>query len=280
MVAPSFRRGERVVIGYFVYTALLTLVHPQPVSHKIAAALAPSLLLGAVWAAQRSGARWTEIARDWDPPALILAGYLQLEWFRAAPDVALQSRFEGWDRALLGELGLRRAVEAGGWPVHWLLELSYTLLYAIPAFCIASLYLARRRDRVDTFLSTFALGTFAAYALLPHFPTLPPREAFPGAELPSGSNVWRGVNLWLLGKFDISTSVFPSGHVAVAFSSAFGLFRALPENRRLFAGVLASAGVVYIATVYGRYHYAADGAASILISLAAWAVTEALDRYA
>ena len=64
---------------------------------------------------------------------------------------------------------------------------------------------------------------------------------------------------------DISTSVFPSGHVGVAFSTALALLFSAPTRRGLFAIALAAAILVYLATVYGRYHYAMDGLASMAI---------------
>ena len=53
--------------------------------------------------------------------------------------------------------------------------------------------------------------------------------------------------------------MFPSGHVAVAFSSAFGMLRALPEVRWAGIGLTVYASLVFLATIYGRYHYAGDG---------------------
>ena len=100
-----------------------------------------------------------------------------------------------------------------------------------------------------------------------------------GQDLPEHMSVFRAINMWLLERCDISTSVFPSGHVAVAFSCAFGLLRALPEERWAYFSAFIAAFIVFTATIYCRYHYAADGLASILITGAGWRVTEALDRY-
>ena len=107
-----------------------------------------------------------------------------------------------------------------------------------------------------------------------------PRLAFAGQDLPHVQTLWRAVNVWVLDRLDISTSVFPSGHVAVAFSSAFGLKRALPERPGMFIAILAVAAAVFAATVYGRYHYAIDGIASIGVCLAAWGACEAYERAA
>jgi membrane-associated phospholipid phosphatase len=103
--------------------------------------------------------------------------------------------------------------------------------------------------------------------------------ADPGQDLPHYSNVFRWINLWLLDHCDIAASVFPSGHVAVAFSAAFGVLRSIPDRRKFCAAMFGLACLVLIATIYGRYHYAADGFASVLIATASWAGLEAFDRY-
>ena len=183
-----------------------------------------------------------------------------------------------WDRILLNEMGLRAALESLGGLLPSMLEAIYLSLYAIPAICLGALYWQGGRSRIDKFLTTLLFGTLCAYALLPYFPTVSPRLAFPAQDLPNASSVWRSINVWLLDHCDIRTSVFPSGHVAVAFSSAFGLLRAIPERRWLGLSVLVTAAIVYTATIYCRYHYAADGLASIGISLLAWVSTAAMDR--
>ena len=92
-----------------------------------------------------------------------------------------------------------------------------------------------------------------------------PHAAYPLLDLPNISGAGRTVNVWVLDHMDIPTSVFPSGHVAVAFSCAFGMFRAARRHQAIWAGVFAAATVVYAATIYCRYHYAVDGLASIFL---------------
>jgi membrane-associated phospholipid phosphatase len=63
--------------------------------------------------------------------------------------------------------------------------------------------------------------------------------------------------------------VFPSAHVSSAFSAAWGLFVALPGQREFGWGMLFYACSVSVATIYGRYHYAADVVAGFGLSLVA-----------
>jgi membrane-associated phospholipid phosphatase len=86
----------------------------------------------------------------------------------------------------------------------------------------------------------------------------------------------RWLNVWILDHADIHTSVFPSGHVAVAWSAAFGLMTALPERKPAGAIMAGLATLVAAATIYGRYHYAVDAVASIAVSVAAWRIESLL----
>ena len=129
------------------------------------------------------------------------------------------------------------------------------------------------RQRVHSFLFTLLLGTFSAYALLPLFPVHGPHVVYPLLDLPNLFGVGRALNVWILDHMDIPTSVFPSGHVAVAFSAAFGMLRAVRRHVGLWAPVFLVAALVYVATIYCRYHYCVDGLASIAVATAAWIVS-------
>lgn len=92
---------------------------------------------------------------------------------------------------------------------------------------------------------------------------------FPTADLPHVTTVLRQLNLYIVGGYGIHSSVFPSAHVSSAFSAAWGLLRTIPEKRWIGWCVFAYAVAVSIATVYGRYHYAADVVAGFAVSLVA-----------
>jgi membrane-associated phospholipid phosphatase len=275
----SLRAGETVAVAYFGYTAVLASLHRLSLPLVFIAWLVPMGLWTLASIENRYSRNWSSIARDWVPLALILAGYWELNWFAGPATSHWNNLWIGFDRLLLNQLGLRAAIETFGGAVPGTLELVYLLLYTIPPVCMAALYLNGARKRSDRFLFTLLLGTFAAYALIPFFPTASPRTVFPNEDLPHYASVWRSLNVWLLDRYDISTGIFPSGHVAVAFSCGFGLLRALPEKRWWWGGTFAVATLVFVATVYCRYHYAADGIASIGISTAAWLVSGVIDRH-
>jgi len=117
------------------------------------------------------------------------------------------------------------------------------------------------------------------YAQFPFWPSEPPRTVFPGQDFPSYDTIFRRFNWWMLGGYGIHTSVFPSAHVAGAFSAAFGMWFALPEHRWVARALFVMAALIATATVYGRYHYLADAAAGLLMAILALAFTRAFAIY-
>jgi membrane-associated phospholipid phosphatase len=114
----------------------------------------------------------------------------------------------------------------------------------------------------------YLAGTLGAYALFPYFPSEPPRTVFATVDLPHIITVVRRFNLWILGGYSIHSSVFPSAHVSSAFSAAWALLVTVPQ-RKWIGGLMAFYAVsVAVATIYGRYHYAADAVAGLAVSFA------------
>jgi len=263
---PSLLRGcEKVALAYFIYLPCLGLIRRLSTGRVSFLAAVP-LALWAIWKAQsRSVWRPLQIARDWWPLGLILAGYWAMGWFATPPRAALQAELVRFDRLLLCDAHLQAMIEAAGGFVPAVLETVYLFLYAIPPVCIGILYACGARSQVARFLLMLFAGTFATYALLPYVPVISPRLAFPGADLPHYSGISGKLTIWMLDRLDISTSVLPSGHVAVALSSALGMFAALPRRPVFGWGALGLAALVYLATIYCRYHYAVDGLISIVI---------------
>ena len=279
------RRSEWLLIAYFVYTAILAqrLPVPPPVAAATlgvnAAVLAGFALLA--WAESLRGRRFFSIVRDWYTPPLMLLAYREMGWFAPKEHTyQLERAWVVWDRALLDEWGLRAVIESLGPLLPSVLEASYLLTYTIPSFAMAMLYAYGRRKRVDRFLIVFLTAILTAYALFPCFPSEPPRRAFPGDLFPSFDTLFRRMNWGLLGGYGIHTSVFPSAHVAGAFAAAFAMLRLLPERRWVGRMLLGLAVSITTATIYGRYHYAADALAGFAISVGAYLAGVALDRRA
>jgi len=272
------RPSEWVIVAYFSYTALLAFVLPvrpgvPAVTLTLNATIVAGLLLLAYADSFRRG-RFLGTVRDWFPLPLMLLGYREMGWF--APEVH-RFHFEliwvQWDRILLRQWGLKEAIESLGPLLPSVLEISYSLVYTTAAFSLAMLYLYGYRKRAASFTFTFLLGIYLAYAQFPFWPSEPPRTVFPGEDFPAYYTVFRKFNWWLLGGYGIHTSVFPSAHTAGAFSAAFAMRRLLPERPWVGRFLLALAVLIATATVYGRYHYAADAVAGFAVAVAAEGVT-------
>ncbi|MGI8961160.1 MAG: phosphatase PAP2 family protein [Bryobacteraceae bacterium] len=208
------------------------------------------------------------IVRDWLPLIVTLEAFREMELFLP---VRFEHRFEGgwiqWDHLLLSEWHGRSLIESLGSLIPFWLELCYLLVYGIGFFCVALLYLQHRRVDIDRFLTVYLLGTLLAYALFPYFPSEPPRIVFPDVDRPLITTWIRTLNLWILKVGTIHVGVFPSAHVSSVFAAAWGMLLVLP-NRKIFGYALLFYAIsVSVATVYGRYHYAADVFAGFGVSL-------------
>jgi membrane-associated phospholipid phosphatase len=271
------RSSEWLLLAFFCCTVVFsarTIPSPGTLAWRSGLTLAGAALMFFLASAERrTGSKFLSIVRDWLPLSLILVAYHSADWYAPPPQDGFEHAWIQLDRLILDGWGGRAAVEVFGPVLPYLVELCYCLLWAIPPFSVGVLYLYRRRDRVDRFLFTLLLGTLVTYALLPHFPSASPRQLFPRQDLPAFSSPFRSFNTWMLDRYDIQVSVFPSGHVTVAFSAAFAMLLALPERRRVGFILFVLAIGVSIATTYGRYHYAVDGLAGLAVSLLACVVS-------
>jgi membrane-associated phospholipid phosphatase len=267
----AVRWPERVIVGFLIYATAIALVLPvSPSIRNLMVPLNLALILTYGLLLHFDSARRmlaTGVIRDWLPLGLILIAYREMGWL-ALPHHghALEAHWVIWDRLVLRG-GATAAIEAFGPVLPSALEIAYALVYALAPFSVAVLYLYGRRERVDTFLLIFALGVLLCYAQFPFWPSEPPRVVFFGQDFPAFDTVFRRFNLWMLGNYGIHTSVFPSAHVAGAFSAAFGMRQALPEHKWVSRFLYAMALLIAAATVYGRYHYLADAAAGFLVAV-------------
>jgi membrane-associated phospholipid phosphatase len=257
---PRLRASEWLIVGYFLYVAITAMFFFAP--------LKAFLLAGAVFAVILVLARTKSYARDLAPLAFTLAAYREMDWFTpAVRDHHLEKLWVVWDRRLLNDGHLRAAVESLGALAPTYLELCYLLVYAVGPVAVALLFINHRRARIDDFLLAYLAGTLGAYAMFPFFPSEPPRTAFPDVDLPSLITYLRRFNLWILGGTGIHSSVFPSAHVSSAFSAVWGFRATMPDRPWIARAFLIYGTSVACATIYGRYHYAVDAVAGVLISL-------------
>ena len=130
---------------------------------------------------------------------------------------------------------------------------------------------ATRQRATDDFWTGVLLATLFCYAVYPFFPLTPPRVLFGDVPGPHVAPLLRKMNFWLLDHYSVQACIFPSGHVAAVTAVAFAVRKQAPRLGVLFLFLAAS---VAIATVYGRYHYAADAVAGAIVGVAAYQVSK------
>jgi membrane-associated phospholipid phosphatase len=256
---------------YFIYIAALgywrsgSLLEPATFAVVIPLAIAAVALGEAI--DRRRG--WA-IARDWLPVVFVLVAYWSVDGV-ALPhgDYEIENRIVRYDRQLLDNWGVRTAIESLGPLLPAILEAAYLGVYAVLPVTIAGFYARHERDRIDTFLLPFLVGTLAVYAVLPHYPSEAPRFVFDGIDIPPIHTLLRSLNVWILDHWDIQSSVLPSGHVAAGLSAALAMRMAVPEQPSLSWALFGLTLLVWVGAVYSRYHYAVDGLAAAAITVVA-----------
>lgn len=270
----KLRISDWLFIGFFFYIALISPFFPA----RRHLGSQPLVVLGIVFvllsllarAERTKYGRVFSIVHDWLAIFITLLAFLEMELFLPPHyNYAYELAWIQLDRLLLNSWHLRDFVQSLGSIIPFYLELCYLFVYGVAAVCIGILYHQLRRRYVDIFLTIYLAGTLTAYGLFPYFPSQPPRVAFPGMDNPDVNTWIRQINLYILGHGSIHSGVFPSAHVSSVFSAAWAMFLLLPK-RKFVGWALFFYGIsVSVATVYGRYHYAADVLAGFAVSLVA-----------
>ncbi len=233
----------------------------------------------------RERASWLAVVADLFPALLLLVAY-RASGLLLTPDSThhLDFVFIRWDRALLQNHITQATLQAGSpWLQHYL-ELAYLLCYPLVPLGVAAIYFgakraegsqtsAQLRDAMNNFWAAVLLATLFCYAVYPFFPLTPPRVLFGDVPGPQIQPLLRRLNFWLLDHYSVQACIFPSGHVAAATAVALAVRRHAPRIGALFVFLAIS---VALATVYGRYHYAADAVAGSLVGVAAYQVSKLL----
>ena len=268
------RRSELVIVIWLAWTAVAAhFLDVKPQVRQVVFVLNLTIIAGYFLLAYADSLRrrlFLSIVRDCLPAPLLLLAYREVGWF--APErrtYELERAWVVWDKWLLNDLGLKAGIEILGPALPSLLEISYSLVYAVPYFALAMLYTYRRRERTDRFFFLLCLAVLSVYAMLPFFPSEPPHTVYPGEDFPSYDTAFRRFNWWLLGGYGIHTGVFPSAHVSSSTASALAMIALLRERKWVGRFLLVLAILIATATVYGRYHYAVDALAGAVVALAA-----------
>jgi len=278
--------AETIALAYFAYITLAAIVF-----HLDARSLGIIVTLNTVTIAtlmalrrNRQRAPWLVAAADLFPGLLMLLAYRE-SGLLLTPDSThhLDYLFVRWDRVLLQNPFVQAVLQAGApWLQHYL-EFAYLICYPLVPLGVAAIYFTSRgkgepgpasgQRAMDGFWDTVLLATLFCYAVYPAFPLTPPRVLFGDVPGPHVDPLLRKLNFWLLDHYSVQVCIFPSGHVAAVTAVALAVRKHAPRLGVLFLFLAAS---VALATVYGRYHYAADAVAGALVGVAAYAASNAI----
>lgn len=260
------RTSEWVIVAYFAYllaAGSLLGATARTLGRVALFALLFLLLLAASVSLEPSFAGG--LSRDWLPGLYLLLGYWSTGLLYRGPDAALEDRLAAMDGRLFSRLGplIMRVPRA----VLETLEFAYLCCYPMVPAGLAFLYASGQRVRTDRYWTVVLIATFAAYGALLWEGTRPPRAL--------GRDMWitrrdvavRRLNLRVLERGSIQVNTFPSGHAAAATAVALFMMSVPGGGRMLFA-VLAVG--IAVGAIVGRYHYAADVVAGMLVAAATW----------
>ena len=289
---------------YFSYMAVEAFLFPLSLRQRALVLGLNLLACATVLMLERNAAtrhsRFLAVVRDWLPCILILVAYREAGLlFLPDPSHRLDHIFIRWDAMLLRNPWVTSALTMGSPWLQRYLEFSYFLCYPVVPLGVATLYLTRQHvapggtcpdtvgspanapmnrgatgrrlvSALEHYWTAVLIAALTCYVLFPLFPLTPPRELFHDLPGPHGASGLRGLNHWLLNRYAVGASLFPSGHVASATAAALVIRRYVPRAGSVFLIVAIS---IALATIYGRYHYAADALAGAVVGLAAYLVS-------
>lgn len=261
------RISELIIAGYLGYLLVLAWVLPLPAARRKLVTLAALADLALVWWISKAESTAGVVVRDWVPALQILIGYWLSGAFFLRPMTGVEAWLAKWDRALFEELGARHIAHRGP---RWLLEyfeLAYLAVYVLVPLGFGVAYWLTLDLDVDRYWTIVAGAELACYAMLPWIQTRPPRALRLHAAIEDRRLAIHRLNGLVLGLGSIQVNTFPSGHAAGAFATAFAVGLFVPAA---FATFLVLAVSITIASIIGRYHYAADSAAGLLVAIALW----------
>ncbi len=274
------RTAEKLALLFFSYVIVAALIARLSARERLTLVglnlIAVSLLLALSSLGRETRGQFFEKVRDWLPCVLILLAYRESGLFLTPdPTHRLDHLFVRWDWAVLKHRWVVGVLSLASPWLQQYLEICYFLCYPLVPLGLGSLSIAlqygdlgRRSagEVIDHFWTAVLSALFFCYLIFPLFPLTPPRILFHDLPGPPVDPIFRMMNSWILGQYSVQACIFPSGHVAGVTATALAVRRYLP---RVGAVLTVAALSVAAATVYGRYHYAADAVAGALVGIAA-----------
>jgi membrane-associated phospholipid phosphatase len=267
------RASEWVAAAYFSYLLAVAFVRlPSARRRTTARFCLASLLVVLLPRIVPTSVVWREPLRDWLPVVSLLMGYWLSGHYFLAPMPTIEQRFLALDR-WLHNAGLSSFVARAPRAVLELLELAYMSCFIFVPGGMVLLFLAGATAHADRFWTLVLIGEFGSFGMLPWIQTRPPRDVEPPGVIDQRPILMRAINRAMVRRTSIGYNTFPSGHVAGSLAVAFAVSEALPG---LTVPMLAASGLISVSTVVGRYHYAVDAVAGLVLTITAWTILRLL----
>lgn len=258
--------ADTAILGYFTILTGVVLAAwgrmERPLVFVGLHALVMAALVGIAYVDRATGRPAWRFVHYWIPALIVLVAFREIHYL--APQLhPFADRH--WDRVLasidarwFGDVaGLCRRLAAR--PVADVMQVCYWMYFAMPMILAAALWRRAELARFREVSAVYFVGWYATYlgylavpAVGPHFFELR------AAELDGWVCAAAFHRLLLMVEWEMPDA-FPSGH---ALAAALTLHLAWRHDRRVFAGLAFFAVGCILATVYLRYHYVVDLAAS------------------
>jgi membrane-associated phospholipid phosphatase len=263
-IVSGVRAFEAVSIVYFATLSMVALVRPLPAPRRTGIAVVGVLMCAAILGLAAAG----DGLRRALPLGVILAGYYLSGAFALTPSVRFERWLLSWDRRLFGDPAVRFA----HWPRALLapLEIIYVGCFLlVPAGLIALRLAAAAPTLIDRYWTMVTTAEFGSFISLAFVHARPPWALAQRAALPDRA-VHRAAATFVE-RLTTRANTFPSGHAAGSVAVALGVIGPSPA-----AGVvlLALAIAICAAAVIGRYHYAVDVIAGIVLAVTIFVVLD------
>jgi membrane-associated phospholipid phosphatase len=260
-----------VEIWTLAYVAVASIMLVRAWSHSLPApgllVLAHVLMLATVvLAAMLRERKPGRLLAEFYPVLFVTAAYKEVGILNSARGVSYDLTVQAWDQAIFGGQPSFDWVRAWPWP--WLstvLVSAYLSYYFIVAGAPLGLWLSGRREAAKQTILRIMATFYLCYAIYLLFPVAGPRYLFPLARNAATAVAPAMFAQRLLNAAAAWGTAFPSSHVAVSAVASLSAFRFW---RPFGAWLVAVSALLWLATVYGQFHYAVDALAGLAVGVA------------
>jgi membrane-associated phospholipid phosphatase len=267
----TLRPLEALTVCYLLILSILILLFHHRVEGWFYYLLAHGVTIGSVitvaWSEGRTGWKILSGIRDWYMLFLFvpmfeeMGGFIQIFGFRWANEAFIA--FDHWLFGAHPTVLLERIVHP--WLTEFM-QLSFVSYYFIFYLIGAYIYFAAKRKKL--FRSLVFKAGLAFYVSFIGFILFPAKGPWVTLKhlhtIPLQGGLFHQFANLIERHGTIPGGAFPSSHITVAYSVLVGTFT---EYRSLFYVLLPIFLCMSVSTVYGRYHYAADVIAGIIVGV-------------